>query len=58
MGFRVFHSLERRTALAVGTGLSAQVEATLEVKLDHGSATGPSCGQHCSKCLAAWRVGG
>ena len=58
MGFRVFNSLERRTALAVGTGLSAQVEATLEVKFDQGSATGTSCGQHYSKCLAAGRVGG
>ena len=58
MGFRVFTSLERRTALAVGTGLSAQVEATLEVKFDHGSAMGISCGQQCSKCLAARRVGG
>ena len=42
MGFRVFNPLERRTALAVGTGLSAQVEATLEVKFDHGSAMGIS----------------
>ena len=58
--FRVFNSLQRSTALVVGTVRAFdKSERQLKAKLDHSSGAGTSCGQQHRICAPArGRVGG